>query len=43
MQLIQALTSQLDGHLAVERKNGTDFTVIFPYPKHAAGKPPMAF
>jgi len=33
MQLIQALTSQLDGELSIGRENGTRFTVKFPYPK----------
>jgi two-component sensor histidine kinase len=33
MQLIQALTSQLDGELKVLRENGATFEVIFPYPK----------
>ncbi|MFM2136770.1 MAG: hypothetical protein RL021_2170 [Bacteroidota bacterium] len=39
MQLIQALTSQLDGNLEVERKAGAGFTVIFPYPKAHSGNP----
>jgi two-component sensor histidine kinase/PAS domain-containing protein len=39
MQLIQALTSQLDGNLEVERKVGTGFIVTFPYPKGHAGNP----
>ena len=33
MQLIQALTGQLDGNLDVERDNGTCFSVVFGYPK----------
>ncbi len=33
MQLIQALTSQLDGELKVSHENGTTFEVSFPYPK----------
>ena len=33
MQLIQALTAQLDGELEVSRENGTEFTVSFAYPK----------
>lgn len=33
MQLIQALTSQVDGELAVSREKGTAFTVSFTYPK----------
>ena len=33
MQLIQALTAQLDGELEVSRENGTEFTVSFIYPK----------
>ena len=33
MQLIQALTSQLDGELKISRENGTSFMVSFPYPK----------
>lgn len=33
MQLIQALTSQLDGDLVVSRENGTSFKISFPYPK----------
>ncbi|HRH65970.1 MAG TPA: histidine kinase dimerization/phosphoacceptor domain -containing protein [Bacteroidia bacterium] len=33
MQLIQALTSQIDGELNVSRENGTAFTVSFIYPK----------
>ena len=38
MQLIQALTSQLDGELKVSRENGTTFEVSFPYPKTIAEK-----
>jgi two-component sensor histidine kinase len=38
MQLIQALTSQLDGELKVSIENGTAFEVTFPYPKNAGGK-----
>jgi PAS domain S-box-containing protein len=33
MQLIQALTNQLDGELKVNRENGTSFEVSFIYPK----------
>lgn len=33
MQLIQALTSQLDGELKVSHENGTSFEVTFQYPK----------
>jgi PAS domain S-box-containing protein len=33
MQLIQALTAQLDGELEVSRENGTEFKVSFTYPK----------
>lgn len=33
MQLIQALTSQLDGELVISKDNGTTFEIIFPYPK----------
>ena len=33
MQLIQALTSQLDGELKVSFENGTSFEISFPYPK----------
>jgi two-component sensor histidine kinase/PAS domain-containing protein len=43
MQLIQALTSQLDGNVEVDRKNGTAFSVIFPYPKHTGGNPATHF
>ena len=38
MQLIQALTNQLDGELKVSRENGTSFEVSFLYPKHSAEK-----
>ena len=38
MQLIQALTSQLDGELKVSRENGTTFEISFPYPKTIAEK-----
>ena len=38
MQLIQALTSQLDGELIVSRENGTSFKISFPYPKTFAEK-----
>ena len=34
MQLIQALTSQLDGELKVSREKGTTFEVSFTYPRH---------
>ncbi|MBL0103292.1 MAG: PAS domain-containing protein [Bacteroidetes bacterium] len=34
MQLIQALTSQLDGELKVSRDKGTTFEVTFTYPRH---------
>ncbi len=34
MQLIQALTSQLDGELKVSRLKGTTFEVTFTYPRH---------
>jgi two-component sensor histidine kinase len=34
MQLIQALTSQLDGELRVSREKGTTFEVSFTYPRH---------
>lgn len=33
MQLIQALTNQLDGELKVMREKGTSFQISFPYPK----------
>ena len=33
MQLIQALTAQLDGELEVSRENGTEFKITFSYPK----------
>ncbi|MCC7231491.1 MAG: PAS domain-containing protein [Bacteroidia bacterium] len=33
MQLIQALTSQLDGEMHFSGENGTRFTIIFKYPK----------
>jgi PAS domain S-box-containing protein len=33
MQLIQALTSQLDGELTISKDNGTTFEITFPYPK----------
>ncbi len=36
MQLIQALTSQLDGELTVSREKGTTFEVSFTYPRHSA-------
>lgn len=36
MQLIQALTSQLDGELKVTSDNGTTFEITFPYPKKSA-------
>lgn len=36
MQLIQALTSQLDGELTVSREKGTTFEVSFAYPRHSA-------
>lgn len=36
MQLIQALTSQLDGELTVSREKGTTFEVAFTYPRHSA-------
>jgi two-component sensor histidine kinase len=38
MQLIQALTSQLDGELKVSYENGTSFEVLFQYPKLVAEK-----
>ncbi len=38
MQLIQALTNQLDGELKVKRENGTTFEVSFKYPKHVTEK-----
>ena len=38
MQLIQALTSQLDGDLVVSRENGTSFKISFPYPKTISEK-----
>jgi PAS domain S-box-containing protein len=38
MQLIQALTSQLDGELKVSRENGTSFEISFQYPKVTAEK-----
>lgn len=34
LQLIQALTSQLDGELKVSREKGTTFEVTFAYPRH---------
>jgi PAS domain S-box-containing protein len=34
MQLIQALTAQLDGELTVKRDKGTEFTITFTYPKN---------
>jgi PAS domain S-box-containing protein len=34
MQLIQALTSQLDGEVKVSREKGTTFEVTFTYPRH---------
>lgn len=33
MQLIQALTSQIDGELSVSREGGASFTITFQYPK----------
>jgi two-component sensor histidine kinase len=33
LQLITALTSQLDGELAVSREKGTKFSITFKYPK----------
>lgn len=33
MQLVQALTSQIDGELKVSQENGSAFEVTFPYPK----------
>lgn len=33
MQLIQALTNQLDGELVFSKENGTTFEIKFPYPK----------
>lgn len=33
MQLIQALTAQLDGELSVSREKGTEFKISFAYPK----------
>lgn len=38
MQLIQALTNQLDGELKVSRENGTSFEISFPYPKTISEK-----
>ena len=38
MQLIQALTSQLDGELVVKREKGLSFEVSFVYPKTPAEK-----
>ena len=38
MQLIQALTSQLDGELKVSRENGTSFEISFIYPKTSSEK-----
>jgi two-component sensor histidine kinase len=38
MQLIQALTNQLDGELKIDRENGTTFEITFPYPKMIAEK-----
>ena len=38
MQLIQALTNQLDGELKVLRENGTSFRISFPYPKNIGEK-----
>lgn len=43
MQLIQALTGQLDGNLVIERNNGVSFSVTFPYPRTGAGNPTPAF
>ena len=37
MQLIQALTGQLDGSISLIREGGTGFTIIFQYPRHTAG------
>ncbi len=34
MQLIQALTSQLDGELKISKENGTTFEITFVYPKN---------
>jgi PAS domain S-box-containing protein len=34
MQLILALTSQVDGNLELDTSNGTHFKIVFPYPKH---------
>ena len=38
MQLIQALTGQLEGELKVSKNNGTTFEITFPYPKTIAEK-----
>ena len=38
MQLIQALTNQLDGELKISRENGTSFEISFPYPKTISEK-----
>jgi len=43
MQLIQALTGQLDGNLTVDRNNGAGFSVTFPYPRPSAGNPAPSF
>ncbi|MFM7216878.1 MAG: sensor histidine kinase [Bacteroidota bacterium] len=43
MQLVQALTSQLDGNLTVDRAIGTGFTVSFVYPKPLSGNPAGRF
>jgi PAS domain S-box-containing protein len=36
MQLVQALSSQIDGDLKVSQENGSSFEVTFPYPKKAS-------
>jgi PAS domain S-box-containing protein len=36
MQLVQALSSQIEGDLKVSQENGSSFEVIFPYPKKAS-------
>lgn len=43
MQLIQALTGQLDGNLTIDRNNGAGFSVTFPYPRGTSGNPAPAF
>lgn len=43
MQLIQALTNQLDGNLLLEEGPGTTFSVTFPYPKHQNRNPDTGF